>query len=79
MAVRPESLDTPERGMILEDRGPAAAGGPAESEDPVEAELRTLRERIDQARNVEPGTKILHCRDCFHRGRDAALRLIEGR
>lgn len=83
MAVRPESLETPERGMDLEDRGPAAAaaGEPAEPEvdDSPEAELEVLRGRIAEARRVLPGPNGLHCRDCFARGRDAALKVIEGR
>lgn len=84
MALRPESLDTPERGMDLEDRRPAvlrAAPDPvseAEQEDSPADELRRLRLRIATARHVAPGPKGLHCRDCFARGRDAALKVIEG-
>ena len=83
MAVRPESLDTPERGMMLENRGPAVASArvqaaPEAPEDAVVGELEELKARIEKARRIEPGPKVLHCRDCFTRGRDAALKVIEG-
>lgn len=84
MAVRPQSLNTPERGLELENRGPEAVQAPADptpEAEPVDGaaeELRELRERIAQARKVVPGRDGLHCRDCFERGRDAALRMIEG-
>lgn len=43
--------------------------------DPA-AELAALRERIAKAATLEPQPHDLHCRDCFHRGRNATLRLI---
>ena len=67
--------------MDLTTRGPALAAVPRREEEdpePEEDELETLRARIAAARRVEPAGKDLHCRDCFHRGRDAALRAIEG-
>jgi hypothetical protein len=75
MAVRPDSLETPERGMELMNRGSVAAvvAGPPEEGD----ELRIPMARLELARRVEPSDKDLHCRDCFRRGRDAALRAIE--
>jgi hypothetical protein len=83
MAVRPESLETPERGLVLEDRGPAVVparvqAGPEDLEDTGLSELEELRDRIEKARRIEPGPQALHCRDCFTRGRDAALKVIEG-
>ncbi len=85
MAVRPQSLETPERGLVLENRGPEAVHAPAdpapdvEPQDGAAEELKELRQRIARARKVAPGADGLHCRDCFNRGRDAALKAIEGR
>jgi hypothetical protein len=73
MAVRPESLETPERGMGLENRGPAAAGPPLPEGD----EREMFMARLEAARHVEPEGKDLHCRDCFRRGRDAAVRKMD--
>lgn len=83
MAVRPESLETPERGMVLENRGPSVAPARVEAGleapgDPAAEELEELKARIEKARRIEPGPKVLHCRDCFTKGRDAALKVIEG-
>jgi len=83
MAVRPQDLETPERGMDLTNRGPALAvvsrRPDKEPLEPEEAdELQALRARLEAARRVEPEGRDLHCRDCFHRGRDAAVRKIEG-
>ena len=83
-AVRPQSLRTPEDGLELENRGPEAVQAPAEPtpnvgpEDGPAEELAGLKLRIAQAHKVLPGRDGLHCRDCFDRGRDAALRVIEG-
>ena len=79
MAVRPSTLENPERDLRLATRGPIA---PIAEEEPRHAapaeELRTIRERIEAARKLRPQAKDLHCADCFGRGRDAAIRLIEG-
>lgn len=40
-------------------------------------ELRALKGRIEQARVTKDG-ETNHCADCFRRGRDAALRIIDG-
>ncbi len=83
--LRPQSLQTPEDGLTLDDRGPAAVSTPdPDAETPAEEtgaeeELRKLKQRIETARKILPGPDGLHCRDCFARGRDAALRAIEGR
>jgi hypothetical protein len=36
-----------------------------------------LADRIAAARLLEPDAKDLHCRDCWTRGRDAAIRIFE--
>ena len=79
MAVRPASLETPERDLRLATREPAAEEERAEQRraGPAE-ELRTMRDRIEAARKLKPEGHDLHCLDCFNRGRDAALRTIEG-
>lgn len=41
-------------------------------------ELRQLRARLDEARRLEPTLAETHCRDCFHRGRNAVIRFLEG-
>lgn len=40
--------------------------------------IEALQQRIAAARRVLPSGRDLHCRDCFMRGRDAALRVIDG-
>jgi hypothetical protein len=76
MAIRPETLQTPERGMALTDRGPAAPLPP--EDEPGGDEREMFMARLEVARRVEPLDRDLHCRDCFRRGRDAAVRAIEG-
>lgn len=46
--------------------------------DAFEAAAGTLRQRIVAGRSVQP-EEGAGCRDCFEHGRDAALRVIEGR
>jgi len=41
-------------------------------------ELALLKQRIRAARALMPDAHAVHCRDCFQKGRDAALRAIEG-
>lgn len=60
----------------LEQREPANA--PADVAT-VQAELAALRGRIAAAAVVQPQPHELHCRDCFNRGRDAAIRAIAGK
>ena len=40
--------------------------------------LAALERRIANARLIKPSGHDLHCEDCFNRGRDAALRVIDG-
>lgn len=42
-------------------------------------ELQAMKDRIDQARDLKPEGRDLHCVDCFQRGRNAAIRLILGK
>jgi hypothetical protein len=81
MAVLPEALETPERDMALLTRGPGDNDEEATPDDfdarGAADELQALRARIEAARSIQPAPKDLHCRDCFQRGRDAALRVIE--
>lgn len=79
MAVLPEALETPERDMALLNRADADEEAPADDFDARGAsdELQAIRARIEAARSIQPAPKDLHCRDCFQRGRDAALRIIE--
>lgn len=56
------------------------AAPPAVVEAPVPdptIELAQLRARISEARMLEPTPAETHCRDCFHRGRNAVLRLLD--
>jgi len=85
MAVKPEQLDHPERGLDLTTRDPRGATKVATDIERVkhgtpdaEGELQTLRARIEPARTLQPSPEQRHCLDCFEKGRDAALRLIEG-
>lgn len=82
MAVLPESLETPERDMALLNRTPDDSDEGTACADDFDArgaadELQALLARIELARTIQPAPKDLHCRDCFQRGRDAALRVIE--
>ncbi len=79
----PDEVDNPERSLSLENREVKAArprrlapiSTPA-GQPSAQEMLAALRQRIAKAHKVEP--EVLHCRDCFGRGRDAALRVIEG-
>jgi hypothetical protein len=66
------------KGRDLQNReGP---GGPESTDPPVAAVERRLAElvgRIEQARLTRQGEEQ-HCADCFRRGRDAALKIIDG-
>src|SRR5690242_12011213 len=71
MAMRPKDLQTPERGLPLEDRGrPAQDGTPGS--DPARDQFR---ERLDRARVAQP--KGPHWTACWLQGRDAAIAAIE--
>jgi len=79
MSVRPETLENPERALDLSTRRPAPdAKQGSQREGSSAAELRAVRERIEAAHAIKPQGAELHCADCWRRGRDAALRLIEG-
>ena len=58
----------------IEQREPTL--GAADDLSSLRSELAALRERIAVAAVVQPQPHELHCRDCFNRGRDAALRTI---
>jgi len=45
--------------------------------DPA-TELARLRARLEEARRLEPLPHERHCLDCFQRGRNAVIRLLEG-
>jgi hypothetical protein len=78
MAVRPSALENRERDLDLADRESKDARRVSDRAPAPEAELLSLRARIAAARDIKPESKDLHCYDCFRRGRDAALRVIEG-
>lgn len=71
MAVRPETLETPERDMHLMTRAPLVA-----EPDAVDVQAELAR-RVEAARKMDPPPDV-GCRDCWHRGREAALGLIAG-
>lgn len=54
------------------------ARGTADEGNETEAR-QALMERIAKAKVVEPQGTDLHCRDCWNRGRNAAIRVIEGK
>lgn len=56
---------------------PAPASRAATAAD-ARAELADLRARVEAAKSLQPQPHELHCRDCFHRGRNAAIRAIVG-
>lgn len=59
------------------ERESSAASPVTDRQQPVD-ELATLKARIEAARTVQPPTGEAHCLDCFDRGRNAALRVIDG-
>jgi len=67
------------KGRDLQNR--EGAGEPIEpppvSANALERRLAELVARIDQARLTRQGEEQ-HCADCFRRGRDAALKIIDG-
>jgi hypothetical protein len=73
MSVKAMNLDNQERGMKIVTR----ENGPEQGLDHA-AELQALRDRIATAKMLQPTVSERHCLDCFERGRNAALRLIEG-
>jgi hypothetical protein len=76
MTIHPTDLETPERGLTRSIRRRTPEVEPPAHEDAV-AELAALRARIEAARTVEPTPRERHCRDCFNKGRNAAIRAIE--
>lgn len=74
MAVRPETLETPERDLSLEMRpGPRSGSGSDASDS---AELARLRGRLGDLKLVRPPGG-LGCRDCWDRGRLAIIAEVE--
>jgi hypothetical protein len=61
-------------GKDLENRELRSAAQKAKAE-PAALDIAA---RIAAARLLEPDAKDLHCRDCWTRGRDAAIRVIQG-
>jgi hypothetical protein len=59
-------------GKDLENRGAEVVKAGKAKPDIVD-----LADRIAAARLVEPDPKDVHCRDCWTRGRDAAIRAFE--
>lgn len=57
----------------LEQREPEGQKAPALAD-----ELARVKARIAAAKKLMPAPHEVHCRDCFEKGRDAALRAIEG-
>lgn len=79
MAVKAETLETPERGLNLVARdGPEEERAAKAKKAEASAELAAMRERIHGAKRLEPAGAQQHCRDCFQKGRDAAIKAIEG-
>lgn len=52
-------------------------GRPGPESHETEAQ-QALLERIEKAKSLEPQGAELHCRDCWNKGRNAAIRVIEG-
>jgi hypothetical protein len=50
---------------------------PVKAKDETKERLRELERRIEAARLTRKGEER-HCVDCFRRGRDAALKIIDG-
>ena len=75
MAVRPESLETPERDLSLRTREEAP---PPVRKPSAFEELRALKEKIVALRQAPPPDAKPHCRDCFLRAVRATLDAIEG-
>jgi hypothetical protein len=67
------------KGRDLQNReGPGEPGEPpVVSANALERRLAELVERIERARLTRQGEEK-HCTDCFRRGRDAALKIIDG-
>jgi hypothetical protein len=69
-AIAPETLDYQERGVALMDRGDA--------DGDAAVELAAFRARVVAAKRLVMPVPGGHCRDCWQRGRDAAVAAIEG-
>lgn len=81
MSVRPETLETPERGLVLENRAPVSRlkkGGLDEEIMSLRDQLHEIKERAIDARLL-PLPEGGHCLDCFRKGLRAAAEHIEGK
>ena len=90
-AVTPESIDNPERGMELEDRGVLRAPEaeepeidetprpptPPEEDEPEDDPEAGLRGRLKALREALPPAPQGSCRACFQRGARATLDAID--
>jgi hypothetical protein len=85
MSVKGSDLENPEKDLDLTTRDPK--GTPAvldaihrvkSGKPSADSELQALRARMDTARGITPQGAELHCRDCWEKGRNAAIRTIEG-
>jgi len=85
MSIKPETLETPERGMSLETREkqPAKArSSAADLRGEIEAlrdDLRKISERATEARALPLPERGTYCLDCYRRGLAAAADHIEGK
>jgi hypothetical protein len=74
MAVKPQSLENPERGQSVTTRD-TAPKDERKRDDAADAGRRRLQELLEQARGLEPAAR--HWFDCWCQGRDAAIAAIE--
>lgn len=59
----------------IQNRAEGLGEGIVVKED-TKAQLKALKEKIEKARVTHDGEER-HCADCFRRGRDAALHIID--
>lgn len=83
MAVRPDTLETPERGMELLNRETLEAveldpaeEAPRSAPPPRQAGGPGLRARLEAARRLQPEDGVA-CQACWQQGRDAAVQILD--
>lgn len=62
----------------IENREDGPRQAPADTVAALREELNAIKARIEEARRLEPVGREMHCRDCYHKGRNAAIRTILG-